>query len=110
MHGVKHHLLVKLYKSVVRPIFDYGCSAYADASISQLAKLDILQHRTLCKALGVMRLSHRASVNIEAHTVPLHIGRKAYILKYSRHNDISRNSPLNLRKRVALSKDDSVEC
>ena len=37
------HILIKLYKRVIRPILDYGCSAYDDASKPNLAKLEKLQ-------------------------------------------------------------------
>lgn len=87
--GARQNYVVKLYKSVVRPILDYGCSIYADASKTNLAKLDSLQHRILCRALGVSRLSHKTNVNVEANTSPLHIRRYVFILT---HKTIIRNS------------------
>ena len=80
--GIKKHLLVKLDKSVIWPIFDYSCSVYTDASKTNLPKLDKLQHYLLCKTLGVSRVSSKINVNVESYTFPYYIRRIYYTLKY----------------------------
>lgn len=90
--------LINLYKSILRPVIEYGCSVYTDASKTTLAKLDRTQHKILCKALGVIRLSRKANVNVESNTMPLGIRRLAYVLKFSQSN-LDRPIPIYDRKR-----------
>ena len=110
-HGAQEYNLIRLYKIVIRPILDYGCAIYGDASKTTLGKLDSIQHKILCKALGVIRLSSKTFVNVETNTMPLQIRRTAFTLKLSQSNldrqipilDNKRRSTLNIRRFKTLN-------
>ena len=79
--GVHQHILLRLYCACLRPALEYASSVWGDASTTQLSRVESLQHRTLCKALGVNRLSHRADVAVEAGVPPTAVRRKVEILR-----------------------------
>ena len=74
--NIPQKYLITLYKSLVRPIIEYGSEIWGDIAKYNQTKLDSIQHRTLTKALGVNRLSHRKDVNYEARVIPLELRRE----------------------------------
>ena len=82
---IKQSLKILLYKTLIRPILEYGSEIQNDAAPQLLTKLDSIQHKNLTKALRVNRLSHRRDVNIEAEIAPLSVRRNIQTLKYGKH-------------------------
>ena len=74
--------LLKLYRSLVRSKFDYGCVVYGSASKIALAKLDPVHNLGLRLSLGAFSSSPVESLYVEAHEPPLEIHRKKLALQY----------------------------
>lgn len=80
--GADPKVLKTLYISTIRSHFDYGCMFFADANVSLLRKLDIIQNRALRIITGAMMSSPINSLEVEAGIVPLFIRRSYLTDKY----------------------------
>ena len=69
--GADKLTLLKLYRSLVRSILDYGCFIYGSARKSYLRCLDSIHHLGLRLALGALRTSPVESLYVEANEAPL---------------------------------------
>lgn len=74
-----------LYRSIIRPIFDYGCPLFHNAPTSTTIKLDRIQFRCIRQSLGALKSSPTNSLLVEAKEMPLAIRRQLlsdnYILR-----------------------------
>jgi hypothetical protein len=71
--GLNQKVMLTQYKTLVRPVLEYGSEIWGDASPTNLKKLDSIQHRALTRCLGVNRLAHKKDVNFEACVLLLHL-------------------------------------
>jgi len=87
-HAHTHtHRILLLYKVCVRPIYDYACQVWNDASeSSKHSILDSLQHRLLARAMGVRRGTSALALQVEAGIAPLSERRRFLTaMAYSRY-------------------------
>ena len=80
--GADRTTLLKLYRSLARSKFDYGCIFYGSASKTALAKLDPAHNQGLRLSLGAFCSSPVESLYVEAHEPPLEIRRDRLALQY----------------------------
>ncbi|MCU7859181.1 MAG: endonuclease/exonuclease/phosphatase family protein, partial [Candidatus Thiodiazotropha sp. (ex Lucinoma kastoroae)] len=95
-NGLNQKYMITLYKSFVRPVLEYASEIWGDASKTNLAKLNSIQHKALTSCLGVNRLAHKKDVNYEACVLPLQLRRDKRILSTSIRLE-NRNSLRELR-------------
>ena len=69
--GADRETMLKLYKTTVISILDYGCQIYSSASESVLKKLDPIHHLGLRLATGAFRSSPTPSIIIDSGDLPL---------------------------------------
>ena len=81
--GGDRHVLLRIYRSLIRSKLDYGCSIYGSARKSYLKKLDPIANQGLRLCLGAFRTSPVESLQAEAHEPPLSLRRERLSLLYS---------------------------
>ncbi|KAL1447573.1 hypothetical protein WDU94_009873 [Cyamophila willieti] len=84
-HGLRRKVLIRLYKSYVRPIIDYGAPIYSSASDPQLARLEPIQNSALRIATGAFKSSRIENLLVDAGEPPLYLRRK-----YLRNNYVTK--------------------
>ena len=80
--GADRATLLRLYKSLVLPIIEYGAVIYAGGSKTALKTIDTLQNLFIRIALGIMKTSPINALHTEAHIPPLYIRRMELTLRY----------------------------
>ena len=80
--GVNTDTFVWLYKSYILPVLEYCAPVWGDASLSQLRRLDPLQHLALARALGVYRPVATIAAQAELGVPPLRLRREALLIRY----------------------------
>ena len=78
---VDQKIVLTLYKTLVRPVFEYASEVWGDASETNLKRLDSIQHRALTACLGVNRMSKRTFTLLECGVLPLKYRRMLSIFK-----------------------------
>jgi len=91
--GADRVTLLRLYRTLVLPIIEYGSVVYAGASALTLGKLDVQQNAFLRVALGAMRTSPVASLQIDAGVPALHVRRVEQTLRYAARVRFRANHP-----------------
>ena len=81
--GADRKTLLQLYRSLVRPIIEYGAVIYAAASENQLKKVETIQNTFIRIALGVMKTSPIPSLQVESGIQPLYFRRVEQSLRYT---------------------------
>ena len=81
-HGCHQLVAIKMVNTIVVPQLEYGSEIWGDAPASALCKLDSILHKTIARALGVNRLSHRHDVCVEAGIPPLSVRRNIALLRF----------------------------
>ena len=80
--GASKHILVILYKALIRSVIDYGSIVYDSAHPNALKKLDVIQNRCLRLCCGAMCATPISYLENECGVPPLCIHRKHLQLKY----------------------------
>ena len=80
--GADRATLLRLYKSLVLPIIEYGAVIYAGGSKTELKTIDTLQNSCIRIALGIMKTSPINALHTEAHIPPLYIRRMELTLQH----------------------------
>ena len=76
-YGARHDRIILLYKICVRPVVEYACVIWNDASeYLKTALIDNIQHRVLARAMGVRRATSREALEVETGVEPLEMRRK----------------------------------
>ncbi|XP_055544311.1 uncharacterized protein LOC129729621 isoform X2 [Wyeomyia smithii] len=63
--------LIRLYKTTILSVIEYGCFCFRTAANTHLIKLERLQYRCLRIALGCMHSTHTMSLEVLAGVLPL---------------------------------------
>ena len=91
--GSNKDQLLKIYRTTVRPILDYGSIIYGSAPKSYLKMLEPIQNQALRLCLGAFRTTNAHSLHVEANEPPLEIRRQTLSLNYlSKSMSTPRNS------------------
>ncbi|CAH2009813.1 unnamed protein product [Acanthoscelides obtectus] len=75
--------LMRVYRAILRSKIDYGSICYTTASKNSLKKLDVLQHKAIRLAYGLLRTSPVESIHVLANEPPLHLRREYLALRYA---------------------------
>ena len=78
----ERHVLLNLYRSLIRSKLDFGSIIYGSARKSYLKSLDTIHHRGLRLALGAFRTSPVESLYAESNEPSLYIRREKLSLQY----------------------------
>ena len=81
--GADRATLLRLYKSLVLPIIEFGAVVYAGGCKTALKSLDTIQNTFIRIALGVMKTSPITALQTEANIPPLSIRRMELTLRYN---------------------------
>ncbi|ETO01297.1 hypothetical protein RFI_36143, partial [Reticulomyxa filosa] len=83
-----------LYKTIVRPILEYGCQFWNGAAETCKKKLEQIQKLAMCRILGVMNSTSYDTVNIISQMPPLELRRQQEEIKmYHRCIQLSEQFP-----------------
>ena len=80
--GADRATLLRLYRSIVLPIIEYGAVVYAGGTEKTLQSLETTQNSFLRIALGVMKTSPISALQVESNIPPLSIRRRELSLRY----------------------------
>ncbi|XP_077975317.1 uncharacterized protein LOC144431279 [Styela clava] len=80
--GANKSPLLSLYRSLVRPIIEYGMEAYFSASINAIRKIEIIQSQCLRIAAGGMMSTPKIALQVCCNEMPLIIRRLQLCLLY----------------------------
>lgn len=78
--GADGPTLLRIYKSLIRPILEYGCEAFDSASDSLKANLDSIQYKALKICTGAIKGTSLVSLQVESGDPPLKI-RRSFLTK-----------------------------
>ena len=85
--------ILLIYKTFVRPLLDYACPIWDDASVAVKTSLvDSIQHHLLARALGVRYKCARGALEVEANVAPLSERRLFLTARAFKRYSVSRNS------------------
>jgi len=73
---------MKLYRSLIRPMIDYGSIVYDSASRATLGNLDVIANEAMRIATGAFKTSPASSLHVLTAEPPLQLRRKELALKY----------------------------
>lgn len=94
--GADKQTMVILYKTLIRPILDYGCGIYNSASLSLKNKLDVIQSQCLRLCCGALRCTPVAALEVDCGIPPLAIRRKFLSAKLALRYKFISDSPAGL--------------
>lgn len=80
--GADSVTLIRIYKTLVRPVLEYGVEVYASAPRKTLAKLDTIQNECLRIAAGAYRTTPIKLLQGLTGVTPLHLRRQELSLRY----------------------------
>ena len=80
--GADRATLLRLYRSIVLPIIEYGAVVYAGGTEKTLQSLEAAQNSFVRIALGAMKTSPIAALQVESNVPPLSIRRRELSLRY----------------------------
>ena len=80
--GADRITLLRLYKAIVRPIIEYGAVVYAGGKKLPLASIETIQNSFLRIAIGAMKTSPVAALQVETNVPPLYVRRMEITLRY----------------------------
>ena len=93
-----------IYKTVIRPVIEYASEVYGDVSNTNKKKLESIEHRAICTALGVNITSKKMEVNLEAKIEPLKIREKRKLIKtYIKKRDTDTGKYLKKSEQKRLN-------
>ena len=82
-----------LYRTLIRPIIDYGAIAYDNASTTSKQKLNLIQSKALRICCGAMTMTPVAALQIECGETPLELRRQELQLQYAAKLKASQDNP-----------------
>ena len=91
--GADKQTMVTLYKTLIRPILDYGCGIYNSASPSIKSKLDVIQSQALRLCCGALSCTPISALEVDCGIPPLQLRRKFLSGKLALRYIYMSNSP-----------------
>ena len=91
--GATAKALLTIYKSLIRPVIEYGCIIYDTTSTRNFKKLDSIQYQSLKICCSSMSGSPLIALQNELGEMPLHLSRKRQQLIYAAKVKSSHNHP-----------------
>lgn len=92
--GADRNSLLKIYKTTVLSVLDFGCQIYNSASNSLLKKLDPIHHLGIRLSSGAYHSSPVLSICSEAGELPLKFRRKLLCLNLTLNTASQDNHPI----------------
>lgn len=93
-NGVSRQVLLRLYKTYVRPIIEYGAPIYNSAPKALLDKLEPIQNTALRIATGAFKSSRIENLLVDAGESPLMFRREYLINNYMSRVLFNKHSPM----------------
>ena len=81
-YGADRETLIRLYRSLVLPIIEYGAVVYAGGVPSALKSLETIQNSFIRISIGAMKTSPIAALQVEADISPLRLRRQELSIRY----------------------------
>jgi hypothetical protein len=81
--GASKKSLLKIYRSLIRSILDYGSVAYDSAAQTHKTKLDSIQYRALMICTGAIRGTAASALQNECGEMPLSIRRNKQQIQFA---------------------------
>ena len=91
--GADKKSLLKLYDSLCRSKFDYGCQIYSSACKTKLKELDVVHNMGLRICSGAFRTSPVESIYVDTNELPLQLRREEQGLRYITRTKSSPQNP-----------------
>ena len=83
--GADKKSLLKIYRSLIRPVIDYGMPAYFMTAKSQVKKIEIVQNQALRICCGAMPSTPTCILQAACNEMPLHLRHLYLCLTYRHH-------------------------
>ena len=80
--GASTQNLLLVYRALIRPLFDYGSIVFGNAAKVHLKKLETIQYKALQIAMGTLKGTAAASLQVSCKEYPLDIRRNEMKQKY----------------------------
>ena len=80
--GASTQNLLLVYRALIRPLFDYGSIVFGNAAKVHLKKLETIQYKALQIAMGTLKGTASASLQVSCKEYPLDIRRNEMKQKY----------------------------
>ena len=94
--GADKLTLKNLYNALILSKIEYGLQAYASASKTQLARLDVIQNTAMRIITGAFKGTSSKSLEVECNLPPLKLKREETTLKYwARSSALREKLPVN---------------
>ena len=101
--GADRSVLLRIYKSLIRPILEYACQVMEGPSNKAVESLESIQNTCLRIATGALRTSPILPLQIETNVQPLYLRRCELSLRYVTKVLSSPNHPCHLLVDGSLS-------
>ena len=100
VNGADRKTLIRLYKTLIRPVIDYGCQVYDGGAEGYLKQLEPLQNKCLRMATGAFCTSPTLALAVEANLPPLWLRRIELTLRYASRvqSDASHSAYFSLQR------------
>jgi len=83
--GAETRSLLNVYRSIIRPVIEYGMEAYFFSSVTSLDPLFKVQYEALRLCTGAMRSTPTICLQHTCGEMPLEIRHELLWLKYKAH-------------------------
>ena len=80
--GADRTVLIRVYKSLIRPILEYACQVLDGSANKAISSLDCVQNMCLRVATGALRTSPIIPLQIETNIPPLYMRRWELTMRY----------------------------
>ena len=80
--GAHPDTLLVLYKSFIRPVFEYGCASFAQLTKTQLIKIERIQWSALRICFGLMKSTHTGTLEVLSGVPPVSTRYKLLNFRY----------------------------
>ena len=81
-YGADRTILLRMYKSLIRPILEYSSFIIDGPDNSKVASLETIQNAALRIASGALRTSPVRALQVDTNVPPLTVRRKELLLRY----------------------------
>ena len=105
-HNITENTCIRIYKSMIIPLLEYGDTIYAGTSQRNLSRLQKLQNRALRICLNAQGYLSRIQLHLTCNVSPLNLRRKMNLRKYmfrqKENEDIVIDRNIRTRRHKAV--------